>query len=210
MQAIQDLKRRDDIAVTKPDKGSGVVVMDKSEYLRLQSEALINDTSKFRFVDTYNYSLAKWLDDKLKTLSCNQYTVTDTFRFADEIRGFEIKNGEILVSYDVTSLFTNVPLEEPIQILAEKAFAKDWFNETHSLNLSKTDLIDLLRAATKKQHFQFDGTLYEQTDGVAMGSPLGPLLANVFMCSIEENLEQHGQLPRYYRRYVDDKLTYGR
>ena len=35
---------------------------------------------------------------------------------------------------------------------------------------------------------------------VAMGSPLGPLLANVFMCSIEENLEQQGQLPRYYRR----------
>ena len=40
-----------------------------------------------------------------------------------------------------------------------------------------------------------------------MGSPFGPLLANVFMCSIEENLEQHGQFPRYYRRYVDDTLT---
>ena len=47
----------------------------------------------------------------------------------------------------------------------------------------------------------------EQTDGVAMGSPLGPLLANVFMCSIEKNLEQHGQFPPYYRRYVDDTLT---
>ena len=76
------------------------------------------------------------------------------------------------MSYDVTSLFTNVPLEETIQILAEKAFAQDWFNETHSLNLSKTDLIDLLRAATKNQLFQFDGALYEQTDGVAMGHPL--------------------------------------
>ena len=118
-----------------------------------------------------------------------------------------MKNGEILVSYDVTSLFTNLLLEETIQILAEKAFARDWFNETHSLNLSKTDLIDLLRAATKNQLFQFDGALYEQTDGVAMGSPLGPLLANVFMCSIEVNLEQQGQLPRYYRRYVDDTLT---
>ena len=40
-----------------------------------------------------------------------------------------------------------------------------------------------------------------------MGSPLDPLLANVFMCSIEKNLEQHGQLARYYRRYVDDTLT---
>ena len=44
----------------------------------------------------------------------------DTFRFADEVRGLKIKNGEILVSYDVTSLFTYVPLEETIQILAEK------------------------------------------------------------------------------------------
>ena len=37
--------------------------------------------------------------------------------------------------------------------------------------------------------FQFEGTLYEQFDGVAMGSPLLPLIANVFMCSIEEQLQ---------------------
>ena len=40
-----------------------------------------------------------------------------------------------------------------------------------------------------------------------MGSPLGLLMANVFMCSIEENLEQLGQLPLHYRRYADDTLT---
>ena len=40
-----------------------------------------------------------------------------------------------------------------------------------------------------------------------MGSPLGPLLANVFMCSIEETLQQDGLLPPFYRRYVDDTLT---
>jgi len=56
--------------------------------------------------------------------------MTDIFRFADEVPGLEIKNGEILVSHD----------------LAEKAFVQDWFNETHmhGLNLSKMDLIDLL------------------------------------------------------------------
>ena len=42
---------------------------------------------------------------------------------------------------------------------------------------------------------------------VAMGYPLGPLLANVFMCSIEETLEREGKMPTYYRRYVDDTLT---
>ena len=98
-------------------------------------------------------------------------------------------------------------MDETIQILADKAFHDDWFNKTHELNLSRDQLIELLNAATKNQLFQFNGNLYEQTDGVAMGSPLGPLLANVFMCSIEDKLDQDGKLPFYYRRYVDDTFT---
>ena len=46
--------------------------------------------------------------------------------------------------------------------------------------------MELLKLATTNQLFQLDGILYEQVEGVAMGSPLGPLLANPFMCSIEE------------------------
>ena len=157
--------------------------------------------------NTYNFALAKWLDDKLKPLSINQYTITDTFEFVNEVHGLAINSGDMVVSFDVSSLFTNVPLEETIHILADKAFMNDWFNVTHGLNLSKQDLVDLLRGATKDQLFLFNGQLYEQTDGVAMGSPLGPLLANVFMCSIEETLERDGKMPAYYRRYVDDTLT---
>ena len=55
--------------------------------------------------------------------------------------------------------------------------------------------------------FQLDGILYEQVKGVAMGSPLGPLLANTFMCSIEEKLEERNELPSFYKRYVDDTFT---
>ena len=107
------------------------------------------------------------------------------------------------MSYDVSSLFTNVPLEETIQILADKAFTNNWFNETHHLNLSRMHLVDLLRASTKDQLFQFNGQLYVQTGGVAMGSPLGLLLANVFMGSIKENLEREGKMPSFY----NDTLT---
>ena len=123
---------------------------------------------------TYNYALAKWLDAKLKPLSVNESTITDIFAFTNEICGVKINPGEILVSYDVSSLFTNVPLDETIDILAHKAFENNWFNDTYGLNLTRTDLIDLLHVATKGQLFQFDGALYEQTDGVAMGSPLNP------------------------------------
>ena len=68
------------------------------------------------------------------------------------------------------------------------------------MNISKEDLFDLLNVSTKGQLFQFNGALYEHTDGVAMGSP-------VFMSSLEEKLELEGKLPDYYRRYVDDTLT---
>ena len=63
-----------------------------------------------------------------------------------------------------------------------------------------------MRVANKGQLFQLNGALYDQTDGVAMGSPLGPLLTNVFMSSLEEKLELESKLPPYYRRYVDDTL----
>ena len=95
----------------------------------------------------------------------------------------------ILVSYDVTGLFTNVPLEETINIL------------------QRDELVKLLEIATTNQLFQFDDQLYEQTDGVAMGSPLGPLMANVFICHLEETLTRDSLMPHLYRRYVDDTLA---
>ena len=54
--------------------------------------------------------------------------------------------------------------------------------------------------------FQFKGELYEQMDGVATGSVV-PLLANVFMCHIEDQLERKSMIPSFYRRYVDDTLV---
>ena len=143
----------------------------------------------------------------MKPLSYNKFSILDIFEFAEEIRAKGINVDDILVSYDVVSLFTNVPLDETIGILVNKAFKDNWFNSQYNLNISRQDLADLLNIATKDQLFQFEGTLYEQFDGVAMGSPLGPLIANVFMCSIEEQLDLNGKMPEFYRRYVDDTLT---
>ena len=140
-------------------------------------------------MQTYNYALGKWLNTNLKPLPLNRYIVTDIFKFANEIRSLETANGDILVLYDVSSLFTNIPLDETIQLLANRAFTNNWFITMYNLNLTKTYLEDLLSVATKGQLFQFNGALYERTDGVAMGTPLGPLLANVFMSHIEENLD---------------------
>ena len=134
---------------------------------------------------TYNFALARWLNDKLKPLLINSYTISDTFIFADEIRNLSLIETNILVSYDVSLLFTNVPLKETIEILADTAFVDNWFNKTHHLN----------------------SELYQQIDGVAIGSPLGLLMAKTFLCSIEEKLQNENKLPDFYRRYVDDTLA---
>ena len=72
--------------------------------------------------------------------------------------------------------------------------------------LSKSELRSLFTVATAQTHFLFDGSLYDQIDGVAMGSPLAPVLANLFMGHHEklwlENFQ--GSKILFYRRYVDD------
>ena len=106
-------------------------------------------------------------------------------------------------SLDVDSLFSNIPLEETIEICTNELFKE---SETAE-GLSKTDFKELLSLATKDSHLIFDGTLYKQMDGVAMGSPLGPTLANAFLVYNEKNWLDHFPLeyrPFYYRRYVND------
>ena len=123
--------------------------------------------------------------------------------FSEELRKKEIQDGEILVPYDVSSLFTNVPVDETVQILVDQAFHNKWFNKTYRLQLERSDLATLLNLAVKNQLFQLDGKLYQQVEGVAMG----PLMANTFMCSIERNLVDNHHMPSFYRRYVDDTIT---
>lgn len=111
--------------------------------------------------------MAGW---KIKAV-ITKYCINDIFGFIDEIKNSSIQPNHILVSYDVSAIFTNVPLKETIDILVDKAFEGDWFDKTHSKQLEKRQLTDLLEIATMNQLFQFNGELYEQTDGVTMGSP---------------------------------------
>ena len=68
---------------------------------------------------------------------------------------------------------------------------------------------ELLNLYTKSVHFTFDGNIYVENDGVAMSSPLGPVLANIFMVGLERSV-----IPtlidkmKCWTRYVDDTLSY--
>ena len=106
--------------------------------------------------------------------------------------------------YDVTSLFTNIPLQEAIDI----AINHIW-NHNFNLRITKKELKKLFHFAALQTHFIFNSKFYNQIDGVAMGSPLAPVLANIFMGFYESNWlnEYNLNKPNFYLRYVDDILA---
>ena len=109
---------------------------------------------------------------------------------------------QILVSFDVVSLFTNVPLKETTQIIANYLFHKD---NPNTPPMEKHAFIKLMKLATQGM-FLYSGKLFQQIDGVAMGSSLGPTLANFFLANLENKLlnKTNGFYPKIYLQYVDD------
>ena len=106
-------------------------------------------------------------------------------------------------SFDVESLFTNVPLQETIDLVIAELFK----NSDTVGGFNDEQFKDLLILSCTENVFLFDGKLYLQLDGVSMGGCLSPILANAFLCIKErewlENCPDDFK-PNYYRRYVDD------
>lgn len=98
-------------------------------------------------------------------------------------------------------MFSNVPLLETTEFICE-------YVDKNNINLKLplTELKRLILLCTENICFNFQGQYYRQIDGVAMGSPLGPILADIFMAYLEEKLCDSIQLVELYKRYVDDIL----
>ena len=117
------------------------------------------------------------------------------------------RNGSRTFEYPIfnySTLFTNIPLDETIDICVEKLFK---IPDTLIKGISKNDYRDLLNLATKESFFTFSNKFYIQVHVAAMGSPLGPILANIFLSHHEENWLNKCPIkfkPSFYRRYVDD------
>ena len=103
----------------------------------------------------------------LSPLSESKYTIKDTKYFVEKIKKEHIPNDHLLVSFDVKSLVTNVPLDQTIEIILNRVYKK---NEI-STDMTKSEMKELLNLCTKSVHFTFDDNIYVQNDGVAMGSP---------------------------------------
>ena len=88
-----------------------------------------------------------------------------------------------MTSLYVQSLFTNILTEETINICSDSIFG----NEAKINNFSRNDFEKLLRMALQNNFSNFDGKIYKQTDGVAMGSLFGPSLLMHFYVLINKH-----------------------
>ena len=264
---LKKLAGNKNIHITRPDKGKGTVILNKTDYIE-KVERILSDDNKFtplgtpdfttifriedrinlflRYLkendvinndiyrslyssgasygilyglpkihkpgnpirpiltsyETANYNLAKYLVPLLAPLTMNEYSLNNSKCFKETILCQD--SDLFMVSLDVESLFTNVPVEETIQIILNKVFITP---DTIFNGFNKSDFKRLLELAVLDTAFVFNGKAYKQIDGMAMGSPLGPTFANIFMCSLEEDMLDNCPLafhPLFYRRYVDD------
>ena len=125
----------------------------------------------------------------------------DTFQFVSQLKDLDL-TGCTLVSFDVQSLFTNVPLAATIDVCMDRLYRGD---PAIVPAIPEHVLRHLVSLCVCDNTFVFNGKVYSQTDGVAMGSSLGPVLANIWMTHLEETyIHGHDCFPSFYRRYVDD------
>ncbi|XP_050299987.1 uncharacterized protein LOC126738616 isoform X1 [Anthonomus grandis grandis] len=156
------------------------------------------------YTNSPTYKLAKWLNNHLiTTIDCHfPYTIKNNIQLVDKIKDIIIPENAFFISLDVTNLFTNIPIFEVVDIIKNKLF-----NSTLT-NIETQEIINILEICLKQNFFNFDNETYIQEDGLAMGSPLSPLLADTFMNHFESNniLNNNPYLSNilYYYRYVDD------
>ena len=157
-------------------------------------------------IGTFNYNLGKVLKQMLSNIVQNEVVVKDSFAVVEELKSLHKSASEYtMVSFDVASLYTNIPLDETIEIILKHLYDK----ETPTTTIKRKDMKKLLEFATKKSHFHFNGKVYGQIDGVSMGSTFAPLLAEIFLQEFEKkHLPAFKEMSIIYRkRYVDDTFV---
>ena len=154
-----------------------------------------------------NYEVAKELSRILRPLvGKSAHHIKNTGDFVQQVRGIKLQPTENITSYDVSALFTSVPIESAITIIRNKL---ELDPELHNRTTMKVDHItSLLEFCLKTTNFQFQGRFYEQLHGAAMGSPISPIVANLYMEDFETKAISSAVHPSsIWKRFVDDTFV---
>ncbi|BHF62904.1 hypothetical protein SprV_0200589200 [Sparganum proliferum] len=146
------------------------------------------------------FNVAKWLFRHLRPLTSGATTtVCSATQFLERLRGTRLTANEVMVSFDVTSLFTSIPQDLAIETVSE--LLERQYDETDE-SVKRRHLVQLLKSCLKT-YFTFEGTIYEQIKGTPMGSPLSGFIAEAVLQKLE-SLVFTTHRPKFWTRYVDD------
>ena len=124
--------------------------------------------------------IAKELSHIIKPIvGQSPHHLKNTQHFIQQLQDKRLEPGETITSFDVKALFTSVPVQPSIQILKQRLQQDNTLPQR--TNMSIPQITSLLEFCLTHTYFLFQGKYYEQVQGAAMGSPISPLIANIFM-----------------------------
>ncbi|VDP48079.1 unnamed protein product [Schistosoma margrebowiei] len=190
-KSLKELRNNAEIIMLKPDKGSGVVIMNKPDY-KNKMESILSDKSKF--LTDVDFDGLRKLEKKVnsnlvKLLNMNVIN-------KDEFNLLKPMGSAYPNLYGLPKIHKpNTPLRPILSMCRSLA---------HNLAKWLTKLLNPIRNQYYNVKFTFQSEHFRQIDGVAMGSPLGPFLADVFMGYVENLVGDSIRKMGLYKRYIDD------
>ena len=126
--------------------------------------------------------------------------------FANKISNLVVPPGKKVVSYDVKSLFTSIPVKKAVEVAKKQLELDTTLQQRTSLQVNQ--IIELLDFVLSTTYFVYNDSFYQQLHGAAMGSPVSPVIANLYMEYFENvALNSVDRPPDIWFRYVDDTCT---
>ena len=154
--------------------------------------------------ESVTYAVAKVIAGILKPLvGRSQHHVHNEKHFAEQIKDITLEPREYITSYYVTALFAQVQVGTTFQVVQNKWEQDQDLNPRTKLTAQHTT--ELLGFSLHNTYLIFKGKFYKQMGCVAIGSPVSPIIANIYMENLNKRLlEKAENSTMLWRRYVHD------